>query len=60
MDNFRLSNKKVYKDSRSSIENLHEEKMESIFKNYDLLENKKQKLSFLKQILVIFLNPKKA
>ncbi len=32
MNTFRLSNKKIYNDSRSTIENLHNEKMESILK----------------------------
>jgi hypothetical protein len=49
MNNFKLSNKKIYNDSRSSIENLHDEKMESILNQYDSIDNKKEKLNFLKQ-----------
>lgn len=49
MNNFRLSNKKVYKDSRSSIENLHNEKIDSIFQKQESLDIKKQKLKFLEQ-----------
>ena len=56
MNNFRLSNKKVYKDSRSSIENLHNEKMNSIFKKYDSIEEKKKKLKFLEEKLLILKN----
>lgn len=47
MNTFRLSNKKVYNDSRSSIENLHNEKMDNIFKKYESLDKKKEKLNFL-------------
>ena len=49
MNNFRLSNKKVYKDSRSSIENLHNEKIDSIFQKQESLDKKKQKMKFLEQ-----------
>jgi len=48
MNNFRLSNKKIHQDSRSSIENLHNEKMDNIFKKYETLEKKKKKLKFYK------------
>ena len=53
MNNFRLSNKKIHKDSRSSIENLHNEKMDNIFKKYETLEKKKEKLKFLNDKLQI-------
>ena len=53
MNNFRLSNKKIHQDSRSSIENLHNEKMDNIFKKYDTLEKKKEKLKFLKDKLQV-------
>jgi hypothetical protein len=51
MNNFRLSNKKVYKDSRSSIENLHDEKMKSIIEQEECLNVKRDKVSFLKNKL---------
>ncbi len=41
MDNFRLSKKKIYEDKRSSIENLHNQKMDDIFDKYNNLEKKK-------------------
>ena len=53
MNNFRLSNKKIHQDSRSSIENLHNEKMDNIFKKYETLDKKKEKLKFLKDKLQI-------
>ena len=53
MNNFRLSNKKIHQDSRSSIENLHNEKMDNIFKKYDTLDKKKEKLKFLKDKLLV-------
>ena len=53
MNNFRLSNKKIHQDSRSSIENLHNEKMDNIFKKYDTLDKKKEKLKFLKDKLQV-------
>ena len=53
MNNFRLSNKKIYQDSRSSIENLHNEKMDNIFKKYETLDKKKEKLKFLNDKLQI-------
>lgn len=53
MNNFRLSNKKIYNDSRSTIENLHNEKMEKILSKYDNLDNIKNKIKFLEQKLKI-------
>jgi len=58
MNNFRLSNKKVYRDSRSTIENLHNEKMESIFNNESTLDSKNKKLEYLKQKLELLNNNK--
>ena len=49
MDNFRLSKKKIYEDKRSSIENLHNQKMDDIFDKYNNLEKKKVELSFLEE-----------
>ena len=46
MNNFRLSQKKIYGDDRSSIENLHNQKMDVIFKKYDTLDTKKKELLF--------------
>ena len=43
MNSFRLSNKKIYHDERSSIENIHENKLESIEKYYNTLNDKKKK-----------------
>lgn len=48
MNNFRLSQKKIYGDDRSSIENLHNQKMDVIFKKYDTLDTKKKELLFIK------------
>ena len=42
MNNFRLTNKKIHNDSRSSIVNLHNEKMDNIFKKYETIEKKKK------------------
>ena len=53
MNNFKLSNKKIYNDSRSTIENLHNEKMENILSKYDNLDNKKNIIKFLEQKLKI-------
>lgn len=53
MNNFRLSNKKIHNDSRSSIENLHNEKMDNIFKKYETIEKKKEKFNFLNDKLKI-------
>jgi hypothetical protein len=55
MNNFKLSNKKIYKDNRSSIENLHDEKLNSIIEKNNCLDEKKKQLTFLKQKL-IFIN----
>ena len=46
MNTFRLSNKKIYNDSRSSIENLHEEKIKIITKQQDNLDSKKKNYLF--------------
>ena len=51
MNNFKLSNKKIYKDNRSSIENLHNEKLNSINKKSESLDEKKKQLNFLNQKL---------
>ena len=53
MDNFRLSNKKIYNDKRSSIENLHDEKINNIIKNEKTLPELKEKLSNLNNLLII-------
>ncbi len=53
MNHFKLSNKKVYNDSRSTIENLHNEKMDNILSKYDKLDKLKTKIKFLKQKLKI-------
>lgn len=47
MNNFRLSNKKIHKDDRSTIENLHEEKMKNILDKYDDIPKKRIKLNSL-------------
>ena len=49
MNTFRLSNKKIYNDSRSTIENLHNEKMSSILEKESTLDSKKKKLEYLQQ-----------
>jgi hypothetical protein len=49
MNTFRLSNKKVYNDSRSSIEHLHNEKMSEILNKNDTLDVKNKKLEYLNQ-----------
>jgi len=54
MDNFRLSNKKIYNDKRSSIENLHDEKINNIIKKEQTLPELKEKLSNLNNLLIIF------
>ena len=59
MNNFRLTNKKIHNDSRSSIENLHNEKMDNIFKKYETIEKKKEKLKFLNDKLLILKQQKK-
>ena len=59
MNNFRLSNKKIHQDSRSSIENLHNEKMNNILKKYESLDKKKEKLKFLTDKLLILKSTKK-
>jgi len=55
MNNFRLSNKKIHKDSRSSIENKHEEKMKEIEDYYLTLESKQDNLINLKEIYTVLL-----
>ena len=59
MNNFKLSNKKIYKDNRSTIEYLHDEKMNNIFNEYEQLDNKKQKLKYLEDKLNILQNQNK-
>ena len=51
MDNFRLSNKKIYNDKRSSIENLHDEKINDIVTKENTLPELKQRLVNLKNLL---------
>ena len=53
MNNFRLSDKKIYQDERSSIENLHNKKMEDILEKYDSLEKKKEEFLFIKEKIKI-------
>ena len=52
MNHFKLSKKKIYKDDRSTIENIHEEKMNSIDDKFLSLENKKEELKNLEEILL--------
>ena len=59
MNNFRLSNKKIHKDSRSSIENLHNEKMDNIFKKNENIVKKKEQCKFLNDKLEILCQQKK-
>jgi len=58
MNNFKLSNKKVYNDKRSSIENIHEEKMKEIDEEYNSLNLKKNKLKNLNEIYFVLLESK--
>lgn len=51
MDNFRISNKKIYNDKRSSIENLHDEKINDIISRENTLPELKQRLVNLKNLL---------
>ena len=53
MDNFRLSNRKIYNDKRSSIENLHDRKMNDIIDKEKTVPDLKQKLTNLKNLLSI-------
>ena len=53
MNTFKLSNKKVYNDTRSTIENLHNEKIDSILNKYDKLNNKKEQLQLNNEKLKI-------
>jgi len=55
MNNFKLSNKKIHKDNRSSIENKHEEKMKEIEDYYLTLESKQDNLINLKEIYTVLL-----
>ena len=41
-NNFRLSNKKIYNDKRSTIENIHNEKMDAIDEQYKTINKKKK------------------
>ena len=49
-NNFRLSNKKIYNDKRSTIENIHNEKMDAIDEQYKTINKKKKKLENLQYI----------
>lgn len=44
MNNFKLSRKKIYNDSRSTLEDLHNKKLNSYFSELDNIESKKKKL----------------
>ena len=59
MNTFRLSTKKIYNDSRSSIENLHDEKIKTITKQHDNLDSKKKKLSILLEKKNLIINSRK-
>ena len=47
MNNFKLSSKKVYKDTRSTIENVHNEQINKIENNNKKLQSKKKRLKTL-------------
>ena len=49
MNEFKLSKKKIHKDHRSSIEDVHNEKMIEIVKNIDNIDSLKKKLLKLEQ-----------
>ena len=51
MNTFKLSQKEVHKDSRSSIENVHDKYMSKIQARYDSIETKEQELKILKDSL---------
>lgn len=51
MNNFKISSKKVYNDSRSTIENLHNEKINDIISKENTLDNKRINLKHLKDKL---------
>ena len=51
MNNFKISSKKVYNDSRSTIENLHNEKINDIISKENTLDDKKINLKHLKDKL---------
>ena len=53
MNTFRLSSKKIYNDSRSSIDNLHDEKIQRLTDYYSTLDDKKYKLKDLIEIYTI-------
>ena len=59
MNSFRLSNKKIYNDSRSSIEDLHNEKMKTIMNKNNTLSIKKNKLTTLLEKKNLILNSQK-
>ena len=50
MNTFKLSSKKIYNDTRSSIDNLHDEKIKTITDYYSTLDDKKYKLINLIEI----------
>ena len=53
MNHFKVSNRKIYTDKRSSIENLHENKLSSIISKEENLPNMKKKLKQLNDLLEI-------
>ena len=50
MNTFKVSNKVIHSDKRSSIENIHNEKINELEKYYKTLDIKKNKLEHLNQI----------
>ena len=58
MNTFRLSNKKIYNDSRSTIENLHNEKIDEILIKNDTLDSKQKKIEYLREKLKLLSNNK--
>ena len=56
MNTFKISNKKIYTDSRSSIEDIHNEKMSKINLEMDSLDSKKKELHKLNELLTIYID----
>ena len=56
MNTFKISNKKIYTDSRSSIEDIHNEKMSKINLEIYSLDSKKKELHKLNELLTIYID----
>jgi len=56
MNTFKISNKKIHTDSRSSIEDIHNEKMSKINLEIDSLDSKKKELHKLNELLTIYID----